>query len=417
MLRKALSVFLLLISLALAAVLVIFYARYLSARQTLVPPEAKRFVSVHTDEIVRKLFFDRLFNRPRSETLNRSGLQIPARLYFYELRDGWYTLFECQDGEAFDRFIKNRQTGLSQLPVPMRWFRQGSKVALVVFPGPAAARMAQDLLQRSDLQPVSESMAGRLEGADVVFADQKNRVVMDSGDGTITFTAALAQGTFVPPDHSLHREFARTSAVRFWLQGDFSQLNMPSEIKLGRKVWSNTSSLSGHLPSYIDGEWSGTVVQAQQEVRYVFNDDFEKVAETLQVRKKVPAFFISAAAAPGKKNLLYMLLGDKQALSPAGRLEQDVFPLYDLEYRDNGHFYGLGTAPGLFSRPRLVKSTDFMTLEIDFDRLEALAPSIRSVAAPLNDFRMRGFKTNAGITLQGVLRFKAADKNPLNAIF
>ncbi|PST81759.1 hypothetical protein C7T94_17975 [Pedobacter yulinensis] len=422
MLKKVVSAILILAGAALLGIFLLCCMRNIAARKTLVPPEATAFLAVHTDGLYQKLAIDRLFSQRNGSrrTWRKSGLQIPARIYFYRLGSNWFTLLHCTDTLTFDKEIKQPATwkGWADNKAgarTFRWVRHGSRVALVLWPDANAERQALGLLQRGNLKPISGSMLGRLDGADLAYADQAATVKINTADGLITADAWFSGKNMAPKKSSRHRKFSAGSALRFWLEADLSG-HIPETLRLANRSF-DMRPLRQAMPTNIDAEWSGVVLQRQAEIRYTFNDNFEKVAETLAVNKNVPAFWITTAAAPGKTNGLGALLKMNQLVEKNGSIHEQLFPLFSLRFLEKGPIAGAGTAPELFARPRTQASAAFAGLDIDFTRLQGLDASWRQSLAALKTLRVRAFAHRDTWRVHAVLRFTEPSTNPLSRFF
>ena len=147
-----------------------------------------------------------------------------------------------------------------------------------------------------------------------------------------------------------------------------------------------------------------SISQYDSLTTYEYDDNFEKVERLTVQEVKVPDIHLQVAAKPG----VFLYLQRQQFITPEGKLNKEIFPLYNVSAAySNGWLHFTTKLQTPTQPPNLVSSENFMEAAIDVKQFLAVSgmPSLESYAGNVRNLTISGKKGDEGPLLTATIGF------------
>jgi len=385
---KLAAVTLLLLLLVIFGVL---YYRQNSSYKNAVHKRADFIVKVSVDQLIRKVAWDILRNKSFSEKEEPStgkkekrshGIAYPANIFIYNLKDTpntFFTTLKLKDTINLEFFLKEK-LGIQSFTAKseIRYGQSSNKKMQAVYNSEKLVLsysfsdkniesiLEEILLEKAMMDPGSTLLSSLKENdADVLIMKDEDvaEVYFKKGKALIKGNITKPEHLILPSGKIMVQQPETDAAVFGWFAGMFNSNGIKNKA-VGNKLIPLDSLLT-YYNGQMQIEIGGEVVQHDTIVTYEYDDDFEKVeVQTLQ-EKKVPGINLTIQGDPYH----FRRLLEKEEILIGNKLNREIFPLYELSYREvDAHSCTLGnTLPN--SDITLESTTEFFGLNIDLVQL------------------------------------------------
>src|SRR5690606_12421174 len=359
---KLAAVTLLLLLLVIFGVL---YYRQNSSYKNAVHKRADFIVKVSVDQLIRKVAWDILRNKSFSEKEEPStgkkekrshGIAYPANIFIYNLKDTpntFFTTLKLKDTINLEFFLKEKlgiqsftaeseiRYGQSSKKKMQAVYNSEKLVLSYSFSDKNIESILEDiLLEKAMMDPGSTLLSSLKENdADVVIMQDEDvaEVYFKKGKALIKGNITKPEHLILPSGKIMVQQPETDAAVFGWFAGMLNSDGIKNKI-VGNKL----IPLDSLLPYYkgqMQIEVGKKVVQHDTIVTYEYDDDFEKVEVKTLREKEVPGVNIIIQGDPFHCRRLL----EKEKVLIDNKLNREIFPLYELSFREvDAHSFTLG---------------------------------------------------------------------------
>lgn len=398
-------------------------------------------IKINSDQLIRKIAYNTLTNpsfyfqsaeedstsADEDDDDRARGFTLPANLFVYTLKGDlktFYTTLKVYDSASLKAFVQNTLgiNSFTTFPKYSYAYSDNRKVQMVfnnetvtlayTFKGEDLQASLQQILLQKETMPADSDVISALKSADgdAVVLQGNNIANIDFENGKVVLSGFLNPDPEIefPSTASLAR-IDTSASVHLGIFG-----NVPTPFLKSYKLNDITiplDSLAKNYEGYLDLRVAGTAIQHDTIITYDYNDDFEKVEVKTVSESEVPG--VNVVLRGKAANMMDLLKKERIALH--NKLNRNVFPLLDLNIRENGAselvFTNLKNDP----KPDYASSQDFFMLYMNFQRLAQQKPWFAQVNYFKNLKRLNISASRIGqnINVKGQLLLNDEDINAL----
>ena len=369
---------------------VLQYRQYSSYKNT-IHNKADLIVKVSVDQLIRKMAWDILKSKsfPEKEESSEEkkekrshGIVYPANIFIYNLKDTpntFFTTLKLKDTTNLEYFLKKRLGITSFTSNDERRYGQSSNKKIQVvynsrklvmsysFSSTNVETILEEILLEKEMMDSGSTLLSSFKqnNADVVAMKDEDvtEVHFKKGKTIISGKIKKPKNLILPSRKIMVQQPQTDVAVFGWFTGTFNSNSVKNKTVAEKLI--PLDSLLTYYKGQMQIEIGGEVVQHDTIIAYEYDDDFEKVEVKTIQKKKVPGIKLTIKGDPYNSHRLL----EKEKILVDNKLNRDVFPLYELSYReiDSGSFTLGNTPPN--SDLTLESTTDFIGLNIDLVQL------------------------------------------------
>ncbi|AUC74629.1 hypothetical protein [Olleya sp. Bg11-27] len=422
---------------------ILMYRDYVSYHDV-IHKNADHIVKVRVDGILQTIalnavvnpsFYLKKENKKDSvieEKDNGKGVSIPANVFLYTIKEySKKTLFaslKISDTLDFKNYIES-QFHITAFEITSRFtvgVNKDEKIQIafndkqcVVVYNPNKEDVNQvfvDLLNDGKTLDSSDPKWSAIKEANshINYLTKNNTIDLDFKSGQVVVNGNVVLPVFLDVPKTLKgTRFSKDASITL----DLNVLSTLKYISLNHNNFTiDTDSLNAYYKGHLALEVTKSTMQIDSIISYEYNDDFEKVETLTAVEKEVPEINIEVTSDGSK---LYKYLENK-AIINNGRLNKEVFPLYQLKVdsTENGLFASTNLKADF--TPEDLENVNVLALNIDFKKLQEqnYFPMLNTYLEKLLTLEVNGTNSlDETIAIDGLIQLKNKEINALAQFF
>lgn len=438
MLKKILIPLLAIFGLLAVAFWGYFKFRQIKAEQNTMPQGTEAIVKVNIDGLFASVIWSCLKHPGQYKSLQKkafnnqlslaqTGLKMPASLYLYKIKDGFYTRLSIKDHSIFKNFITKRNdfkvkkstesdllTAHSAL-LGIDMVFDSRHVAISYHPGKQTnPATLNDVFNEKRHVPVARSKFNNINSQKnhLTIAFENNILGLHFKDGAIHFNDELLSDEIVPAAKPKHHTFAPDIPLTMWINADFK----PSADGRITEKFSLINALRKSYAGYLDFQWIGTSSKTDTIISYTYNDNFEQTETKTLKKVQIPQVILNMNG--NYSALRKSLLDSNRIDSKSGKFDARTIPFLNLYLTGTGNNIQVSGSKNFDSRfIDKLPSENFFEADIDVEKLLQATDFAPKVVQQLQVKRIVASAKSlrkGKIEVEGSIVFK---NNKLNSIF
>ncbi|PWS31292.1 hypothetical protein [Pedobacter paludis] len=438
--KKFLIISATIIVLLLISYFAFFKYREIQSNNVSIPTGTNAVIKINVDGLFKTLAISYLkhpkeYARPDQKDLKqkiedlKTGLEIPANVYFYGLRgkdkSTFFSTFKISDSVAFQKFVDGKLSS-RLIKIEHNFYQSTDSTLTILFDNKkvafafapkkdASIAVLRDLLIQKNTVKIGDTKFEDLTDISdhLCFQNEQSLSKMNFTDGKIDFSSEFINKLIEPALKPRHRILSSESTVSFWINAKFKADSIKKEPAVESPVIS-TNTLKSFYKDYIDIEWLNSIKQVDTIVGYEYNDNFERVEKKVLQDNIVPNISINMDAnATEMANYLkkYGLLNPS-----TGKISGPVIPFSSFYFKANQNNVQLSTIKNKNLEVKKEASDDFLYFKLDFSKLGKQQP-FNVLFSRINIFKKLEIKGRAieknKIRLESALTFTNENANSL----
>jgi len=437
MLKKILISLLAIFGLLAVAFWGYFKFRQIKAEQNTMPRATEAIIKVDVDGLFASVIWSCLKHPQQYRNLQKgnfnnqiaiakTGLKIPANLYLYKIKNGFYTRLKIGDSLNFKKFISTHYNFIVQKTQEKGLhIAQSSLLGIdLVFDAQHVAisyhsdklsnlSVLKDFFSNKNQVSVTGSKFEEINSHrnHLTVASEENILALNFRDGAISFKDELLSDEIVPAAKPEHNTFAPDIPLTMWINADLK----PAQSVSKQAKFSLFSTLKKSYSGYIDFQWLGTTSRTDTVITYTYNDDFQQTETKTLKKVQVPQVMINMK---GNFSALRKSLLDSNRIDvQTGKFDTETIPLsnaYLTGLNNNIQISGSKTFDGRYLQK--LPSDNFFEADLDVEWLLEHTDFLPETAKQLQIKKIvasgRSF-SKGKIAIDGAVRFKNENLNSI----